>query len=62
MKSISDFDIEKVAVDTTDDPTAAAEGAFLSSWSYKQSERDKMPGTIIPLGICIFWLFQDDGS
>nr|XP_039250708.1 cytosol aminopeptidase-like [Styela clava] len=49
MKSLKGLGIENVEVDVTNDPTSAAEGAFLSTWNYKKSEREKFPLSISPL-------------
>ena len=40
---LKDSGIEEVVVDPSGCPLAAAEGAYLSSWSYKDSDRKKFP-------------------
>nr|CAB3263381.1 cytosol aminopeptidase [Phallusia mammillata] len=48
IKSFVDMGIDKVVVDITERPNAAAEGAYLAAWNYKESERKKLPQDIEP--------------
>ena len=49
MKQLEDSGVDEVSVDSAGLPCAAAEGAFLSSWSYKKANQIKFPSLIEPL-------------
>ena len=48
MHQLKDSGIDEVLVDPANAPQAAAESAYLSSWSYKEKERKKYPNIAEP--------------
>ena len=51
MQQLKDSGMTEVLVDPCSSSQAAAEGAYLSSWSYKESERRKYPNIAEPIDL-----------
>lgn len=49
LHSLKDLGVEEADVDVANCAYAAAEGAHLAAWKYKESDREKFPATIAPL-------------
>ncbi|XP_076812223.1 cytosol aminopeptidase-like isoform X2 [Clavelina lepadiformis] len=51
IKNLKDFGCDEVEVDVSCEAHAAAEGSFLSSWAYKDSDKKKFPSLIKPTDV-----------